>query len=452
MDSLIHWFQVIYQYYGVLIMSGLNEQISHQQIWLHSHRIIAALCGVLPGFGQFYNKQYAKGAIFFILLSSFYSVSHDFIANGMWGLFTLGEHLPEDNSVFLMAKGIIALIILIFAVLIYLLSIFDAYSNGRLRDENKPLNSIRSQYRNVINAGFPYLMISPGFFLLIFVVVFPIVFGFAIGFTNYNLYNSPPAKLIDWVGFNNFINIFKINLWRKTFIDVLQWTVIWTFLASTLQCSVGVLLAILVNQKDLKFKPLIRTIFILPWAVPGFVTILIFTGMFNDSFGVINNVILDCFGIEPKAWLTDPFWTKTALIMIQTWLGFPFVFAMTTGVLQAIPGDLYEAATMDGASKFQQLRTITLPLVLYSIAPILITQYTFNFNNFNIIYLFNNGGPAVIGSNAGGTDILVSWIYKLTMSSSQYSIASAITLLLSIFVVGIALWQFRMTKSFKDEA
>ncbi|MDF5462808.1 ABC transporter permease subunit, partial [Vibrio parahaemolyticus] len=216
--------------------------------------------------------------------------------------------------------------------------------------------------------------------------------------------------------------------------------------------TVGVLLAILVNQKDLKFKPLIRTIFILPWAVPGFVTILIFTGMFNDSFGVINNVILDFFGIEPKAWLTDPFWTKVALIMIQTWLGFPFVFAMTTGVLQAIPNDLYEAATMDGASKLQQLRTITLPLVLYSIAPILITQYTFNFNNFNIIYLFNNGGPAVIGSNAGGTDILVSWIYKLTMSSSQYGIASAITLLLSIFVVGIALWQFRMTKSFKEEA
>ncbi len=114
-------------------------------------------------------------------------------------------------------------------------------------------------------------------------------------------------------------------------------------------------------------------------------------------------------------------------------LGFPFVFAMTTGVLQAIPDDLYEAATMDGASAFTRLRTITLPLVLYAIAPIIITQYTFNFNNFNIIYLFNNGGPAVAGSNAGGTDILVSWIYKLTMSSSQYAIAATITILLSIF-------------------
>ncbi|WP_059121779.1 carbohydrate ABC transporter permease [Vibrio sp. MEBiC08052] len=430
----------------------MSEHFKHDSGRYRSHRLTASLLAFIPGFGQFYNRQFVKGMMFFILLTSFYAVTSDFISHGMWGLVTLGENLPEDNSVFLLAEGIIASLVVVFGLVVYALSIHDAYKNGQLFDEGRPLNSLRVQYRNVINAGFPYLMISPGFILLVFVVVFPIIFGFAIGFTNYNLYNSPPAKLVDWVGLKNFFNIFQINLWRNTFIDVLQWTVVWTLVASTLQCTVGVLLAILVNQKDLKFKPLIRTIFILPWAVPGFVTILIFTGMFNDSFGVINNVILDCFGIEPKAWLTDPFWTKVALIMIQTWLGFPFVFAMTTGVLQAIPNDLYEAATMDGASKFQQLRTITLPLVLYSIAPILITQYTFNFNNFNIIYLFNNGGPAVIGSNAGGTDILVSWIYKLTMSSSQYGIASAITLLLSIFVVGIALWQFRMTKSFKEEA
>ncbi|BDP29321.1 sugar ABC transporter permease [Vibrio vulnificus] len=433
-------------------MSDMSEHFEHNSGLYRSQRFTASLFSVIPGFGQFYNRQFVKGMMFFILLTSFYAVTRDFISHGMWGLVTLGENLPEDNSVFLLAEGIIASLVVVFGLAVYVLSINDAYKNGQLLDEGRPLNSLRVQYRNVINAGFPYLMISPGFILLVFVVVFPIIFGFAIGFTNYNLYNSPPAKLVDWVGLKNFFNIFQINLWRNTFIDVLQWTVVWTLVASTLQCTVGVLLAILVNQKDLKFKPLIRTIFILPWAVPGFVTILIFTGMFNDSFGVINNVILDFFGIEPKAWLTDPFWTKVALIMIQTWLGFPFVFAMTTGVLQAIPNDLYEAATMDGASKLQQLRTITLPLVLYSIAPILITQYTFNFNNFNIIYLFNNGGPAVIGSNAGGTDILVSWIYKLTMSSSQYGIASAITLLLSIFVVGIALWQFRMTNSFKEEA
>ncbi len=127
----------------------------------------------------------------------------------------------------------------------------------------------------LLSDGFPYLMITPGFILLVFVVIFPILFGFAIAFTNYNLYHTPPAKLVDWVGLKNFINIFTLSIWRSTFLDVLQWTVVWTLLATTLQCTVGVLLAILVNrEKDLRFKPLIRTIFILPWAVPGFVTIL----------------------------------------------------------------------------------------------------------------------------------------------------------------------------------
>jgi len=173
--------------------------------------------------------------------------------------------------------------------------------------------------------------------------------------------------------------------------------------------------------------------------------------MFNETFGAINNQVLALFGIEKIAWMTDPFWSKIALIMIQTWLGFPFVFAMTTGILQSIPGELYEAATVDGATAWQQFRKITLPLVLYATAPILITQYTFNFNNFSIIYLFNNGGPAVSGQNAGGTDILISWIYKLTMTSAQYGKAAALTMILSLIVITVALWQFKRTKSFQEE-
>ena len=388
------------------------------------HAWCGLLLAIVPGFGQFYHRQWLKGLIFLVLLSSFMGVFYDFLREGLWGLYTLGEEVPRDNSIFLLAEGIISVLIVAFGATVYYLSLRDAWVNGKKRDDGQQLNSVRKQYQMLLSDGFPYLMITPGFILLVFVVIFPILFGFAIAFTNYNLYHTPPAKLVDWVGLKNFVNIFTLSIWRSTFFDVLQWTVVWTLLATTLQCTVGVLLAILVNQKDLRFKPLIRTIFILPWAVPGFVTILVFAGMFNDSFGVINNAILSFFGISPKAWMTDPFWTKTALIMMQTWLG----FSTTT-----------------------KLRTITLPLVLYSIAPIIITQYTFNFNNFNIIYLFNNGGPAVAGSNAGGTDILVSWIYKLTMSSSQYAIAATITILLSIFVVGLALWQFRATKSFKND-
>ncbi|EPR9413396.1 carbohydrate ABC transporter permease [Klebsiella pneumoniae] len=317
------------------------------------HAWCGLLLAIVPGFGQFYHRQWLKGLVFLVLLSSFLGIFYDFLREGLWGLYTLGEEVPRDNSIFLLAEGIISVLIVAFGVLIYFLSLRDAWLNGKKRDEGIALNSVRKQYQMLLSDGFPYLMITPGFILLVFVVIFPILFGFAIAFTNYNLYHTPPAKLVDWVGLKNFINIFTLSIWRSTFLDVLQWTVVWTLLATTLQCTVGVLLAILVNQKDLRFKPLIRT--------------------------------------------------------------------------------------------------ITLPLVLYAIAPIIITQYTFNFNNFNIIYLFNNGGPAVAGSNAGGTDILVSWIYKLTMSSSQYAIAATITILLSIFVVGLALWQFRATKSFKND-
>lgn len=172
--------------------------------------------------------------------------------------------------------------------------------------------------------------------------------------------------------------------------------------------------------------------------------------MFNDSFGAINHSILNFFQISPIPWLTSANWTRLALLLIQGWLGFPYIFIVTTGTLQSIPDDLYEAATIDGASALQKFRRITLPLLLYAMAPILITQYTFNFNNFNIIYLFNSGGPAVPGSTAGGTDILVSWIYKLTMQNSQYALAAALTILLSIVVIAIALWQFRRTNSFKE--
>lgn len=415
------------------------------------HRKRALALSIIPGFGQFYNRQIAKGSVFFVLGVAFIIVFKDLFNMGFWGLFTLGVQTPRDNSVFLLAEGIIAVIVAAIGIMIYYFMMKDAYVNGRNRDKGIPLNSVRAQYHQLLDQGFPYLMSTPGFFLLIFTVVFPILFSFALAFTNYDLYHSPPANLFDWVGLQNFTNIFTVDIWRSTFFDVLGWTIIWTLVATTLQCAVGIWLAVLVNQKEIKLKSLFRTILILPWAVPGFVTILIFAGLFNDTFGAINNDIFAFIGIDPKPWLTDPFWSKVALIFMQTWLGFPFVFIMTTGVLQSIPQDLYEAATIDGAGVMSKFRLITLPLVLYSIAPILITQYTFNFNNFNIIYLFNGGGPPVSGSTAGGTDILVSWIYKLTMQSSQYALAAAITILLSIFVIAIALWQFKRTNSFKEE-
>ncbi len=417
-----------------------------------SHAKKAAALSIVPGVGQFYNHQKIKGGLFLFFFAMYLFVFKDLFNMGIWGILTLGTEVPRDNSIFLLAQGLVAIIVIGFGLLFYYLNFRDAYKTGEKRDDGVKVSTIKESYHNLLDAGYPYLMGSPAFLLLIFSVVFPILFSISLAFTNYDLYHSAPAHLANWVGLKTFAKIFTVDIWRQTFVNVLGWTVIWTLIASTLQVSIGIFLAVLVHQKEVKFKKLFRTILVLPWAVPGFVTILIFAGLFNDSFGAINNTILSFFHISPIPWLTDANWTRLALLVIQGWLGFPYIFIVTTGTLQSIPDDLYEAATIDGATAFQKFKGITLPLILYAMAPILITQYTFNFNNFNIIYLFNSGGPAVPSSTAGGTDILVSWIYKLTMQNSQYALAAALTILLSIFVIGIALWQFRRTKAFKEVA
>lgn len=415
-----------------------------------SHATLATILSIIPGLGQFFNRQILKGCLFLLIAVLYVGGFANLFNMGFWGLFTLGTEVPRDNSIFLLAEGLIALLVLGIGLLFYYLNLRDAHKNGEAVDNGlKPAGFVRS-FKDMTENSYPYLLVSPGVLLLIFTVIFPILFSFALAFTNYNLYHTAPAHLADWVGFNTFKQIFTVDIWRSTFFDVLGWTVIWTLVASTLSIAIGIFLAIVVHQKDLKFKKFWRTVLVLPWAVPGFVTILIFAGMFNDSFGAINNVLLHSLGIKAIPWMTDANWTKVALLFIQSWLGFPYIFVVTTGVLQSIPEDLYEAALMDGATAWEKFRNITLPFILTQMAPIIITQYTFNFNNFNIIYLFNNGGPAVANSTAGGTDILVSWIYKLTMQSSQYALAAALTILLSFFVILIALIQFRRTNSFKE--
>lgn len=411
---------------------------------------LAAGLSIIPGIGQIYNKQWLKGCLY-LIIAVLYVIGFANLFNiGFWGLITLGTEVPRDNSIFLLAEGLIAVLVLGIGLLFYWLNLRDAYKTSEMIAEGYPAPTFKQSWHNVMDRDYPYLMISPGVLLLLFTVVFPVLFSFSLAFTNYNLYHTAPANLADWVGLKTFTQIFTVDIWRSTFFGVLGWTVIWTLVASTLSIVLGIFFAVLVHQKDLRFKRLWRIILVLPWAVPGFVTILVFAVMFNDSFGAVNTTILHVLGIKAIPWLTEANWTKVALLTVQGWLGFPYIFVVTTGVLQSIPEDLYEAALMDGATAWQKFRQITLPFILMQMMPIIITQYTFNFNNFNIIYLFNGGGPAIPNSTAGGTDILVSWIYKLTMKSNQYALAAALTILLSVFVIGIALWQFRRSNSFKE--
>lgn len=350
-------------------MNDTKKQVEYSthysgQIHPKKHRRIAMYLSCIPGLGQMYNKQLLKGLFLFILAASFIITFKDLLNIGLWGLVTLGTKAFRDHSIFLLVEGILAVIVLAFGAGIYAYNLYDAYQNGKKRDEGIAVHSVKEQYQNLIQNGFPYLMLSPGFLLLILVVVFPIIFMVLLAFTNYNLYHSPPARLVDWNGISNFIDIFKLDIWRETFISVFSWTVVWTFVATIGQIAIGMFLAIVIHQKDLKFKRLFRTILILPWAVPAFISILIFSGMFNETFGAINNDILAFFGIKSIPWMSDPFWAKVALIFIQWWIGFPFVFTMITGVLQSIPEELYEAATIDGATLWNKFRYVTLPIIL----------------------------------------------------------------------------------------
>ena len=213
------------------------------------------------------------------------------------------------------------------------------------------------------------------------------------------------------------------------------------------------------NQPFIKFRRFFGVILLLPWAVPAFISILTFSNMFNPSAGAINsqvipfiNNLIPFLEIPALAWKTDPFWTKVALISIQGWLGFPYIYVLTTSILQSIPGEWYEAASIDGASPIQKFRFITFPHILSVAAPVLITQYTGNFNNFTMIYLFNEGGPGSVGNNAGTTDILISWVYKLTTGQSpQYNVSSAITIIISTIVIVISLIIFKYSNAFEME-
>ncbi|KMK74747.1 sugar ABC transporter permease [Alkalihalobacillus pseudalcaliphilus] len=428
----------------------MSEEIK-QQSNKHSVGLATAL-SVIPGLGQLYNRRFIKGSAFLVLFASFITVFYSFLNIGFWGLFTLGTIPRTDDSRVLLAQGIISLIVIAIALLFYSLNIIDARKDAKRIQQGFKALSVREGFKHAYDKSFPYLLTGPGLLLLIFTVVFPLMYMVGLAFTNYSLYNAPPRNLLDWVGFQNFVNLLTVDIWRTTFFNVLSWTLIWTFVATTLQIILALFLAVLINDKRVKFKKFFRTIMILPWAVPGFVTILIFSAMFNDNFGAINrDIIMPLFGGTGINWLSDPFWTKTALIMIQVWLGFPFVFALFSGILTSISSDWYEAADMDGASKTQKFRFITLPHVLFATAPLLIMQYSFNFNNFNIIYLFNQGGPPVMGQNAGGTDILISWVYSLTFESSQYSMAAAISIIIGLLVASFALFQFRRSRSFKEE-
>ena len=420
----------------------------------------ALLLSLIPGLGQIYNKQKAKGAIFLGVTILFLIYFFAIAAPELGSLITLGEVPGRDNSLFMLIRGAFHFILVIVYFIFYALNLKDAYTIAKRWNNDYPVpTTFKDMLKGIYANGFPYLLIIPSYIAMTFAIIFPVLVTLLIAFTNYDFQHLPPTKLLDWVGVTNFTNIWRLSTFRSAFGAVLGWTIIWALAASTVQIVIGIFTAIIANQPFIKGKRIFGVIFLLPWAVPAFITILTFSNMFNDSIGAINTQVIPLLGkVLPFLnghlipWKTDPTWTKIALIMMQGWLGFPYIYVLTLGILQSIPNDLYEAAYIDGANAWQKFRNITFPMILAVAAPTLISQYTFNFDNFSIMYLFNDGGPGTVGGGAGSTDILISWIYRLTTGAApQYSMAAAVTLIISLIVISISMIAFKKLHAFDME-
>lgn len=421
----------------------------------------ATLLSIIPGLGQLYNKQLVKGALFLVIFAGFVIELILFGAGAVQGLITLGTVPREDHSLFLLIEGTIQILIILIYLVFMAAVMMDAnrVAKKRIVNPNAVNYTVKATAVSVFENGFPYLLTVPAYLVMIFAIVFPVLVTIFIAFTNYNFQNVPPANLIDWVGFETFSSIFTLTAYRDTFFAVFSWTIIWTLAATTLQLIIGVFTALVLNQPHIRFNRFFGVIMLLPWAVPAFITILTFSNIFNPSVGAINTQVIPFFNqiipfleIPAISWKTDPFWTKIAIIMIQGWVGYPYIYVLTSGILQSIPNDWYEASVIDGATAIQKFKHITMPHIFAVAAPIFITQYTGNFNNFNLIYLFNEGGPGSVGSGAGSTDILISWIYKLTTGTSpQYNISAAVTLIISAIVITISMVIFSRTRAFEME-
>ncbi|GAB6859080.1 ABC transporter permease subunit [Microbacterium xylanilyticum] len=254
-----------------------------------------------------------------------------------------------------------------------------------------------------------------------------------------------------WVGGENFVRAFSDQSIRGPFFAVLLWTFAFAILSVATTFILGLFLAIVFNDPKMRSRKYYRVIMILPYAFPAFLSALVWAGLFNTDFGFINQTVLGGASIP---WLTDPWLAKIAILIVNLWLGFPYMFLVTTGALQSLPDDVVEAARVDGASVWQTFRLIKFPLLLVAVAPLLIASFAFNFNNFGLIFLLTGGGPQIAGAsiNVGSTDLLISMVYKVAFVGSErdYGLASAFSIIIFVLVAVISFIGFRQTKVLED--
>lgn len=423
---------------------------------------------VLMGFGNIVHKQLAKGLLFLALETAYIVFM---LVNGIGFLKMLPslgsvpqkEVWDEVNQVYTYVQGDQSILILLYGVATILLTgimvcvwrgaLKSAYKAECLEKAGKHVNTFVEDLKSLLHENLHKLLMTPPMTFVTMLTILPLIFMICMAFTNYSKLDNH-LVLFDWVGLENFRTLFDSgSILGSTFWSVLGWTLIWAFFATFSNYIFGMILAIAINRKDTRAKGFWRFCFVLSCAVPMFVSLLIMRTMLQPN-GAVNVLLRNLGWISPDASLpffTDPTWARVTVIVINIWVGVPYTLLQLTGVLQNIPEDMYEAARVDGANSIQIFFKITVPHMLYVTTPYLIATFTSNVNNFNVIYLLSGGDPVTdLASTAGKTDLLVTWLYKLTIDKQYYNVGAVIGILTFIILAVGALLTYRNSKSYKE--
>ena len=408
--------------------------------------------------------------------------------NGVDGVYQIsfvkeGVNTAVDNSFLMMLFGIVSFAIIALFIIVWNVSINSALKAETDIAEGHQPTTFKEDLRTLVDSRFHITLLTPAVILLLVFTIIPTILMILIAFTNMNQNTMISGqRLVSWVGLENFANLFSSGSGDKiatevgkNFGGVLGWTFIWAIIA-TFSCYFGgIFLALLLNRKDVKMKKMWRTIFILTIAIPQFITFLILRNMLTAS-GPINSLLRglgiagekgidflqsgsgqlstasgNVFATWPhsnggRIWLA-----RITVLVINLYVGIPYTMLMTSGILMNIPADLYEAATIDGANKWQMFRKITLPYIIFVTTPYLISSFIGNITSFNTIFLTTGGGPALEGSIAGKTDLLVTWLYKMTIDEYVYNAGSIIGILTFMITAFLTLVAYRNSKAYKEE-
>jgi len=438
---------------------------------------IVWLSCLIMGLGNFVAGQYIKGLMFLAIEIGFFVILGvpfltDLSGNAYSGiewiklLPSLGDR--EDGKVYnettmlyetaygdrshmiLLYAVTFAFIILAFLV-IWRASVRSGYQALRTKKAGKAVRSFVDDVKALFDENIhKLLMILPFAALVVFTIV-PLVYMICMAFTNYSD-TGDHLNLFDWVGFETFAQLFSSNsVIAKQFWDVLSWTLIWAFFATFLNFFLGTFMAMIIDRKTTRLKSFWRTMLSFTIAVPQFISLLIINKMFDDN-GIVNKLLVEWGIFETNyKFLSVASHAKVFVIIANLWVGIPYTVMQVTGILKNIPAEQYEAARIDGANVVQQFLNITLPYMIFVMTPYIITSFTGNINNFNVIFLLTGGGPFTLEGTAGKTDLLVTWLYRLSVEKFEYNLAAVIGIFTFIILAVVSLVTYRSSGSYKDE-